>query len=111
MSRQRYRYFMIPFDSVPQHPRYTVWFASWSEKRSEYVWSRRRPDTRSGSADAWAVGATDDDDLPPEAATIIAMSDKCIAPPPLAVPFNTTSADLQAMLTMQLIQTLDGAKS
>lgn len=111
MSRQRYRYFMIPAASVPQHPGYTVWFASWSEQRSEFLWSRRRPDTSSGSADTWAVGATDDADLPAAATTVLAMSDKCIDPPPLVAPPNATSAELEAMLMKQLAQSLVGIRS
>jgi hypothetical protein len=111
MSRQRYRYFMIPVASVPSQPKYTVWFASWSEKRSEYLWSRKRPDTRSGTADTWVIGATDDADLPTEATAVLAMSDKCIDPPPLRAPLNATSAELQAMLTKQLSQAFDGSKS
>jgi hypothetical protein len=111
MSRQRYRYFTIPCASVPQHPRYTVWFATWSERRSEYVWSTKRPDTTSDARHTWAVGATDDTELPTEATAVIAFSDKCIDPPPLAVPFDTTSTDFQAVLGQQLTQAVEGAKS
>lgn len=111
MSRQRYRYFMIPATSVLSPPRYTVWFASWSEKRTEYLWSRKRPDTSSGPATTWAIAATDDADLPAEASAVLAMSDKCIDPPPLRAPLNATSAELQAMLTEQLSQAFDGSKS
>jgi hypothetical protein len=111
MSRQRYRYFMIPAASVPPHPKYTAWFASWSEKRSEYLWSRRRPDTSVGTAGTWAIGATDDSELPAEAASVLAMSDKCIDPPPLTAPLDTTTADLEAALTKQLAQAFDGSKS
>ena len=28
-----YTYFSIPFESVPDDPKYTVWFACWSQKR------------------------------------------------------------------------------
>jgi hypothetical protein len=111
MSQQRYRYFTLPCTDVPEDPGYTVWFATWSEKRSEYVWSRKRPDTLSDASHTWAVGATDDTALPPEATTVIAFSDKCIDPPPLAVPFNTTSADFHAVLTQQLTEEVQGAKS
>jgi hypothetical protein len=49
--------------------------------------------------------------LPTEATAVLAMSDKCIDPPPLRAPLNTTSVDLQAMLTKQLVQAFDGSKS
>lgn len=111
MSRQRYRYFMISAASVPPQPSYTVWFAAWSENRSEYLWSRRRPDTSSGPLGTWAIGATDDADLPTEATAVLAMSDKCIDPPPLRAPLDTTSVELQAMLTKQLAQAFIGSKS
>ena len=111
MSRQRYRYFMIPAANVPPQPSYTVWFASWSEKRSEYLWSRKRADTSSGTVTTWAIGASDDTDLPKEATAVLAMSDKCVDPPPLRAPLNATSDELQAMLTKQLAQAFDGSKS
>jgi hypothetical protein len=39
------------------------------------------------------------------------MSDKCIDPPPLVAPRNTTGAELEAMLTKQLAQSLEGIRS
>jgi hypothetical protein len=102
---------MIPAASVPQHPKYTVWFASWSAQRSEYLWSRKRPDASPGTAGTWAIGATDESDLPTEATAVLAMSDKCIDPPPLIAGLDTTSTDLQATLTRQLTTAFDGSKS
>jgi hypothetical protein len=113
MSQQRYgyRYFTIPFARVPEHPGYPVWFATWSETRSAYVWSKERPDATSGAMNTWTVGATDADELPSEADVVVASIDKCIDPPPLAVAFDTTTADFQAVLGEQLTQAVVGAKS
>lgn len=107
MSLQNYRYFTIPFDKVPSHPDYTVWFARWSAKHSAYVWSKDRPQGAS-CAGTRVVAASDASELPPDATVIIQSSIKCIDPPVLPVPSDTISdAEFQAVLTTQLTQSLD----
>lgn len=112
MSRQNYRYFTLPFAKVPDRPDYTVWFYTWSAKRSEYVWSRERPRHASDATPTWVVAASDATELPADATVIIPSSAKCIDPPPLTAPSGTLSeADFQAALTTQLARSLEGIKS
>ncbi|HEX3474615.1 MAG TPA: hypothetical protein VHT91_06210 [Kofleriaceae bacterium] len=113
MSQQRskYRYFTIQSADVPSQPSYPVWFATWSAKQSEYVWSKNRPDTTAGTTKTWTVGATDDADLPPGAIAVVASIDKCIDPPPLTVPIDATIDQFQAVLGRRLVQEGQGAKS
>jgi hypothetical protein len=103
MSRQHYRYFVIPLASVPQNPTYRVWYSTWLPERSEYVWSERRPVDTSNETTTWVVGATDGADVPPDATVIIQNSVKCPPPPPLALPFDATSAEVQTALTQALV--------
>jgi hypothetical protein len=107
MSRQpgTYQYFTLPLASVPQQPSYRVWFSSWLPHCSDCVWSERRPNA--ADATAWAVGATEDNDVPADATVIIPDAIKCIPPPPLALPSRTPSAaDFQSALTKKLTQEL-----
>jgi hypothetical protein len=111
MSRQLYKYFMIPFASVPQNPTYKVWFSTWMPKRSEYIWSESRPDPATTTT-TWVVGATDDSDLPVDATGIIANSVKCIPPPILASPTDIKNAnDFRTAVTAKLTQSLEGIRS
>lgn len=111
MSRQNYRYFTIPFDKVPTHPDYNVWFATWSAKRSAYVWSRERPYLATNGTTTRVVAASDASELPADA-TVITSSIKCIDPPVVVVASDTVSdAEFQAALTTQLTQSLDEIKS
>ena len=112
MSRQSYRYFTIPFDKVPAHPDYTVWFAMWSANQSKYVWSRERPHAASSTSTTRVVAASDASVLPADATVIIQSSNKCIDPPPLVVQSDTISdAEFQAALAAQLTKSLEGIKS
>lgn len=79
-----YRYFIIPFPSVPVNPSYAVWFALWSPDRPRVHWTTDRPPTGA----AWVVGATDEGELP-DAAEVIGLSTKCLPPPPLDISPNT----------------------
>lgn len=72
---QTYKYFMIPFASVPRDPAYTVWFASWSAE-----W----PTVEPGTYPPVVVGVTTDH-LPAGAVLLGAGSkDPPPCPPPLA---------------------------
>src|SRR5437868_5461017 len=106
MSKQgyKYRYFTIQSADVPPQPSYPVWFATWSTKQSAYVWSKNRPDTTAGTTKTWTVGATDDAALPSGAIAVVASIDKCIDPPPLALPFDATTDAFQTMLGQRLVQ-------
>ena len=108
MSRQpdrTYQYFTLPFASVPQRPSYQVWFSRWPPHGSRCVWSEHRPDA--SDAFAWAVGATEYNDVPADATVIIPNAIKCIPPPPMALSSRTPSAaDFQSALTQELTQGL-----
>jgi len=107
MSSQNYRYFMIPFDKVPMHPDYEVWFATWSARRSAFVWSRERPYRAANGAPTRVIAASDASELPADA-TVITSSIKCIDPPVVAVPSDAISdAEFRAALTAQLTESLE----
>ena len=76
-----YKYFMIPFASVPSSPPYSVWFASLSS--SNATWSKERPTTTADTSTTWAVGLTTNE--PPDGATFLGTSTKDPPPPPLAL--------------------------
>lgn len=104
MSRQNYRYFTIPFASVPQNPTYRVWYSTWLPERSQYIWSERRPHTTTNGVTTWVVGATDGADVPADA-TVIGQNDlKCPPPPSLALPSDATSAEIQTALRQALVE-------
>ena len=107
MSRQTYRYFMIPLASVPAKHTYKLWFSTWSANRAAYIWSENRPDPAPSSI-TWVVGATDEDDFPPDATVIIANSVKCIPPPILAAPVAITDA---SKFQTALIRSMEGIRS
>ena len=69
-----YKYFTIPFESVPAKPTYTVWFATWSTER---------PAVGPGMAPPMVVGVTCEAEaaLPP-GATVLATGSKDPPPPP-----------------------------
>jgi len=68
-----YTYFTIPFASVPKHPTYTVWYATWSTER---------PTLELGMSPPLVIGATADG-LPPGAIVIAdAVKDPTRPPPP-----------------------------
>jgi hypothetical protein len=86
---QAYRYFLIPFTSVPKTPPYTVWFATRSSDLQSTSWSKDRPATTQDPSSTWVVGLTSGD-LPPDA-TLLGTATKDPPPPPLAVLPTTTS--------------------
>lgn len=86
---QAYKYFMIPFASVPKTPPYTVWFATWSNGQLSTSWSKDWPATTLDPSSTWVVGLTTGD-LPPDA-TLLGNATKDPPPPPLAVSSTTTS--------------------
>lgn len=102
MSRQHYCYFTIPLASVPQNPAYRVWYSTWLPERSQYIWTDRRPGTTSNGAPTWVVGAIETTDPPVGATVIVQNSVKCLPPPPLTLPSNATSTDVQTALTHAL---------
>lgn len=69
------KYFVIPFENVPESPPppYTMWFASWSEKR---------PIVEPGQLPPLVVGVTKDDRLPPRATLLVELDTKDPPPPP-----------------------------
>jgi hypothetical protein len=104
-----YQYFTLPLASVPAQHSYTVWFARWLPHCAECVWSEQRPDA---DATGWAVGATENNDVPAGATVIIPNAIKCIPPPPLKLASRTPSAaDFQRTLTTKLSQHLEETRS
>lgn len=65
-------YFVIPFDEVPDHPSYTVWYATWTQERPMLEPGMNRP---------MVVGATPGDTLP-HGATVLGRNRKDPVPPP-----------------------------
>lgn len=105
-----YQYFTLPLASVPPHPSYRVWFSSWLPHCSDCVWSDHRP--AASDATAWAVGATDNNDVPADATVIVQNAIKCIPPPPLKLTSRTVSAaDFQSALTTKLTEQLQETRS
>jgi hypothetical protein len=85
---QAYKYFMIPFASVPKAPPYTVWFVNSSQPDAS--WSSDWPDTTLDASSTWVVGLTAGD-VPPEA-TLLGTATKDPPPPPLALSSMTTTS-------------------
>jgi hypothetical protein len=75
------KYFMVSFKNVPDHPSYTVWYASWSTER---------PTPEPGMEPPFTIGVTTDAQLPP-GATLLATSTKDPPPPPPAMTTGTPS--------------------
>ena len=73
-----FKYFMIPFQNVPVHPSYTVWFASWTTERP----------TGEPDMSPCTIGVTDEEKLPP-GAMLLATSTKDPPPPPPAMTTGT----------------------
>jgi hypothetical protein len=92
-----HKYFIIPFESVPEKPSYTVWFATWSTER---------PDIRPGMAPPMVVGVTCAKALPPEA-TPLSSGSKDPDPPPPPPPGVICQADYQKLIEQWLM----GARS
>lgn len=104
-----YQYFTLPLASVPPQHSYPVWFSRWLPQCTDCVWSPEQPDA---DATGWAVGATDDNDVPAGATVIIPNAIKCIPPPPLRLTSRTPSAaDFQRALTAKLTQQLEETRS
>ena len=101
-----YRYFTIPFPSVPASPVYTVWFAVSSAGRPGVDWTTDRPLTDA----AWVVGATDMAELP-DGAEVIGFSTKCIPPPFLNISPSTASLSALRAEIAQWLKKLPQARS
>jgi len=67
---QSYKYFVIPFEDVPANPSYTVWYATWSEKRPTEPGKNQFP---------MVVGVTTEANLP---AGAVLLGDGLKDPPP-----------------------------
>jgi hypothetical protein len=85
------KYFVIPFDSVPNNPGYTVWYASWSTQR---------PSLEPGMQPPVVVGVTSGD--LPAAATPLAAGGKDPPPPPPPLTANMSSYQSSISAWIQL---------
>lgn len=81
-----YKYFVIPFDKVPDNPTYTVWFATWSKDR---------PLVEPGMNPPMVVGAAAEDKLPTGAVLLGNASKDPQPPPPPPPPLTFTESDYQ----------------
>jgi len=88
-----YRYFMIPYTSVPMDPPYTVWFATWTKDPTTATWSTERPDAALTASTTWAVGVTAGD-IPAEG-TLLGTATKDPPPPPMAITSLNTGTALK----------------
>jgi hypothetical protein len=94
---QTYKYFTVPFDSIPKDPKCTVWYATWSTER---------PEVKAGSTVVpWVICAT------PNAEVAAAMQGTLVGtvtkdpplPPPLQLsPTNAALSDYLGALTDSL---------
>ena len=92
---QSYRYFLIPFTSVPQDPPYTVWYATWSTERPAIA-----PDT---TIVPWAIGVIADAELPNGAESMGDLTKDPPPPPPLMIsPTNAILSDYMKAFTQSL---------
>jgi hypothetical protein len=112
MSYSSYQYFTIPLSSVPDAPSFQyVWFATWSDATSSFVWSKTRPAAGTmGTTPTYVCGATTSA-VPAGATVIIPASGKVIDPLPIVAPFTTTESEFRTALQQQLIRQLDGKRS
>ena len=76
-----HKYFVIPFENVPEKPPYTVWFATWS---------RERPVVEPGTQPPMVVGVTAEETLP-AGATLLGGGSKDPPPPPPPPPPSIVS--------------------
>lgn len=66
------KYFVIPFDKLPENPDYDVWYATWTTERPAKVPPGAQP---------MVVGVTTGDKLP-DGVVLLASYDKDPLPPP-----------------------------
>ncbi len=54
---KNFKYFMIPYDQIPNNVSYKLWFGTWSIANPTITWSQDRPAPPDGVS-TWAVGLT-----------------------------------------------------
>jgi hypothetical protein len=92
------KYFLIPYEQVPEQPAYAVWFATWSQDR---------PRLEPGMNPPMVVGATTEDRLP-AGAVLLAGASKDPQPPPPPPPPSFTASDYQRAVSDWLSIGRDG---
>jgi hypothetical protein len=85
----QYTYFTMPFESLPQSPGYTVWFATWSTQRPT-------------DQDAKPLVVCCTTGVAPQGATVLVSSALKDPPPPPPPPLSVTTSDYSATLAAWL---------